>query len=145
MSVPSSIWRSTIHPTAFGKRRAYSAWSAPWVLRPPSMSSSSSGGRGRLPAWETRIRSVLGLIRFLPLKSIPEPLARPARPLDEGLELRFDDRRRYPLGRLALGEPAVGAGDHVLAPDYGGIALDALGNELRVLHREGVVGDDARD
>src|SRR5205823_1712841 len=65
ISTPHSIWRSTTHRTAAGRRMWKSVFPARSVLRPPSISSSKSRGRGRFPAWETRMRSVLCLMRLL--------------------------------------------------------------------------------
>src|SRR6266571_4803154 len=55
MSIPQAIWRSTTSVTALGKR----SLKACLVLSPPASSSLTSCGRGRLPACETRMRSVL--------------------------------------------------------------------------------------
>src|SRR5438067_6230461 len=61
MSTPASTCLRTIAVTAAGSFSASSASPlAPWLIN-----CTISGGRGRVPAWETRIRSVLRLIAAL--------------------------------------------------------------------------------
>src|SRR5438067_1208025 len=58
MSTPASTCLRTIAVTAAGSFSASSASPlAPWLIN-----CTISGGRGRVPAWETRMRSVLRLI-----------------------------------------------------------------------------------
>src|SRR5207244_4123927 len=63
----------------------------------------------------------------------PKPLAGEAGAFGEHAELLPHDRGVAALGEGALGEAAVGAGDHVLAADQPGIVNDPLGYELGVL------------
>src|SRR5690606_25211406 len=63
-----------------------------------------------------------------------------ARPLGERLDLRPGDLRVHPSA-----EPAVGRGDDVVGADDRGEGLDAVGDELGMLHDVGRVPPDARD
>ena len=43
----------------------------------------------------------------------------------------------------ARAEPAIGAGQDILAPDEAGVAHEALGDEIGVLDEIGAMADDA--
>src|SRR5262245_54861419 len=74
----------------------------------------------------------------------PELLAGEIGALAQRLEL-LPDHGGVHLGAIERlrGEAAIRGGDHVLAPDQLGVAQDALGNQLGMLHDVAGVGDHA--
>src|SRR5690606_20790530 len=117
-------------------RRATTAVRTPSAARPFAIARP-------MPALAPVTRAVLSLSR----RSIglPEPRACDAGAFHEGAQLcprnGGDDGR----GAGERREAAVRAGDDVLPPDNGGVALDALGYDLRVLDEVGCGVDDAGD
>src|SRR6516164_9946145 len=77
--------------------------------------------------------------------SVPQFFAGEARALCQRFELCPHDRGVDPPVERSLREAAIRSGEHVLASEEPGVADDALGNELGMLHHVGGVADDARD
>src|SRR5262245_4155071 len=101
-----------------------------------AMSERHSAATARARRADRVVVSVIG-------SSTPEPPGGEAGSLGEGGELEPRHARVRviePHGRG--GEPAVGAGDDVLAADEAGESLDPLGDQLRVLDEVGGVADD---
>jgi len=72
-------------------------------------------------------------------------LARQLRALHERAELKPRHLRMNGAKAHKCPEAAIGAGDHALAADKTGIALDPLGDELRVFEHICLGVDDAGD
>src|SRR5262252_701389 len=71
----------------------------------------------------------------------PEDLRRAARAFGKRLEFGPADRRMS----NPRAEPAIGAGEHIMAPDKPRIAHQALGDQIGMLDEIGAMPDDTRD
>ena len=79
------------------------------------------------------------------LGSSPQLSSCNARSLTQCRELGPDDARMNLARGRKAGKTAIGAGNHVLAPDDASKAADPLRNGLGMLDEVGGVGDDPRD
>src|SRR5438094_372984 len=79
--------------------------------------------------------------RFVPLPPAPQELRRPAGAFGHRLELGPADR----LVADPCAEPAIGAGQDILAADEIGVAHEAFGDEVGVLDEIGAMADDPGD
>src|SRR5206468_12808269 len=95
--------------------------------------------------WKARLPGHRWGSAGLAAEVLPEFPSRPARALGHAGELRPRDVRID--GGLADpgAEPAIRAGDDVLAPDQSRVAADTLGHEVRVLDEVGRRVEDAGD
>src|SRR5271168_3814352 len=88
---------------------------------------------------------IVRMVGGAPSGFAPQFLGREARALGERCQLGPHDARVNLARGGKAGKAAIGAGDHILAPDDSGKAADPLGNGLRMLDEIGGMGDDARD
>src|SRR5260221_13022187 len=74
----------------------------------------------------------------------PQLAAGEGRAVRQRFELCPHDGGMHPAVKRALGETAIGACHHILAPEQPGEAHDALGDQLGMLDDVGGVADHAR-
>src|SRR5262245_642705 len=129
MSMPAAACRRTRSATPLLRAASYRCWASaeplPLAAAMALTASSSSGGRGRLPTWVVRMRSVL---RFILELAPPQSRGCQAGALGLRFELGPDQLRVD-----SAAQPAVRAGQYVLAPDPLRKPNDPLGDQFWVL------------
>src|SRR5262245_24322272 len=120
MSMPSSTCLRTTSPTASCKRRACAASSTGLPCCLASITASTSGGRGRLPTWVVRMRSLLRFIACFPRIGAAVD--------DRGHELHQSALPPWPRYPLVLALQSQHLGDRRRG---GGLLLERVGKLVR--------------